>query len=55
MPRYEVVPPVPDGYAWWTILEPAAKREVAIISIDMPNAEQIVRELTERLNQSVDQ
>lgn len=49
---YEVVPPVKNGYAWWTIFDTTEKREMALISIDLPDAEKITREITERLNQA---
>jgi hypothetical protein len=57
MKRYVVVPPVPGGYAFWNVADTRSSEyftednfAVATISVHVPNAEQLARELCDRLN-----
>lgn len=54
MRHFEVTPPLPGGYAWWDVIEPASdvmqNFAVASFSTKCPNAEREARELCARLN-----
>lgn len=56
MKRYRLLPPVPDGLAWWYIADTQSdvmpNFAVAEFSIHMPNAEQEAARLCDRLNGS---
>jgi hypothetical protein len=54
MRHFEVIPPVPDGYAWWDVIEPESdvmeNFAVATFSIHCPGAEAEALALCARLN-----
>jgi hypothetical protein len=50
-PRYFVVPPVPDGYPWWTVRDAdSTLLGVAELHKDLDGAGQMAYEICDRLN-----
>lgn len=56
--RYEVIPPVPRGSAWWNVNDTQSdvmeNFTIATFSIHMPNAEKEAKTLCDRLNGKIE-
>jgi hypothetical protein len=51
--RYQVVPPIDDGYAWWTVTDSCNNNyPLATFSIHLPKAGDKARALAVELNQN---
>ena len=50
MPRYVLVPPVPNGMQFWTIEDKVRNVAAGHVHKNEPNAEQVARDLCARMN-----